>query len=244
MAHYGQPAPGYGAPPQPGYGAPQGQPAPYGAPPGQAYGAPAPGYGAPPGQPAPGYGAPPGQPGYGGAPAYGAPQVDPAVLAWFQAVDADRSGRISALELQQALTNNDWTRFSIATCYGMIGLFDRDFSGTIDINEFGQLWGFINQWRGVFSSFDQDRSGTISHQELHTAISRLGYNLSPTFVNIAMYKFDHDRRGSLNFEGFINCCMMLQQCTHHFQMKDTQRSGRGQFNYDDFMYAGLICLKP
>ena len=66
---------------------------PYGAPPGQ------PPYAAPPGQPA--YGAPPGQPAYGAPPGYGAPQVDPAVLAWFQAVDADRSGQISALELQQ-----------------------------------------------------------------------------------------------------------------------------------------------
>lgn len=43
-----------------------------------------------------------GQPQYGQQlPGYGAPQVDPTVLAWFQSVDQDRSGRISALELQQ-----------------------------------------------------------------------------------------------------------------------------------------------
>ena len=50
------------------------------------------------------------------------PQMDPTVVAWFQSVDADRSGRISAVELQQALTNNDWSRFRIQTCYQMIGM--------------------------------------------------------------------------------------------------------------------------
>ena len=56
------------------------------------------------------------QPGYGMP-----PQVDPNVLAWFHSVDADRSGRISGIELQQALTNNDWSRFKLETCYQMIG---------------------------------------------------------------------------------------------------------------------------
>lgn len=199
--------------------------------------------GPPPGQQP--YGASGAQPQYGQpAPGYGAPHVDPNVLAWFQAVDADRSGRISALELQQALTNNDWTRFSLQTCYGMIGLFDRDFSGSIDINEFGQLWGFINQWRQVFNSYDNDRSGNISHQELHRAFTQLGYRLSSNFVNVAMYKFDTDLRRSLTFEGFISCCMMLQQASHHFQQKDTRRVGQAQYNYEDFMYAAFICLKP
>ena len=47
-------------------------------------------------------------------------------------------------------------------------MFDRDFSGTIDINEFNSLWNYINQWRQVFAAYDQDRSGSISQQELHT----------------------------------------------------------------------------
>lgn len=41
------------------------------------------------GQPAPGYGQPQ------------QPPVHPMVMTWFQSVDADRSGKISALELQQ-----------------------------------------------------------------------------------------------------------------------------------------------
>jgi len=97
---------------------------------------------------------------------YGQPQVHPSVLAWFQAVDIDRSGQISGTELQQALTNNDWSHFSLKTCYKMIGIFDRDFSGTINLNEFNSLWNYINQWRNVFSAYDLDKSGFINEIEL------------------------------------------------------------------------------
>lgn len=52
---------------------------------------------------------------------WGVPQIDPQVQQWFMAVDADRSGRISALELQQALVNGNWSHFNPETCRLMIG---------------------------------------------------------------------------------------------------------------------------
>ena len=57
------------------------------------------------------YGQPPGCP----------PGMDPSVYSWFIAVDADRSGSISATELQQALTNGNWSHFNPETCRLMIG---------------------------------------------------------------------------------------------------------------------------
>ena len=49
------------------------------------------------------------------------PGVDPSVYSWFVAVDADNSGAISAKELQQALTNGNWSHFNAETCRLMIG---------------------------------------------------------------------------------------------------------------------------
>lgn len=89
---------GYGG--QPGYPAPQQQP----------------GYGAPGGYPPPG--GPGGYPPPGG---YGPPGVDPQVMAWFQAVDTDRSGHISSNELRQALTNANYSHFNDEACRLMIG---------------------------------------------------------------------------------------------------------------------------
>ena len=57
------------------------------------------------------YGQPPGCP----------PGMEPSVYSWFIAVDADNSGSISATELQQALTNGNWSHFNSETCRLMIG---------------------------------------------------------------------------------------------------------------------------
>lgn len=53
------------------------------------------------------------------------------------------------------------------------GIFDRDGNGTIDLQEFQQLWAYINQWKGVFDRYDRDRSGNIDANELFTGKSRI-----------------------------------------------------------------------
>ncbi len=65
--------------------------------------------------PSPGYGAPPTGP--PGCP----PGVSPDVYTWFVAVDTDKSGQITATELQAALTNGNWSNFNAETCRLMIG---------------------------------------------------------------------------------------------------------------------------
>ena len=122
---------------------------------------------------------------YGGG-GYGQ-QQDP-VRGWFMSVDQDRSGQISAIELQQALVNGNFSKFSEETCKMMISMFDQNKSGTIDINEFGQLFNFVNQWRGVFQGFDRDRSGAIESAEFSQALNQLGFNLSPNLINVRSEK--------------------------------------------------------
>ena len=40
---------------------------------------------------------------------------------WFNAVDQDRSGQITAAELSKALVNGNWSNFSEEACRMMIG---------------------------------------------------------------------------------------------------------------------------
>ncbi|XP_059152878.1 sorcin-like [Physella acuta] len=258
--------PAYGQPPagqfgQPGGQAPQfgaphmGQAPQYGAPPGQApgyggaafgasqqggYGAPQQGgYGA---QQQGGYGAQgnfgaaPGGYGGGGMPA----GVSPELWTWFQSVDTDRSGKITATELQQALMNGNWSPFNPETCRLMIGMFDKDRSGTIDIHEFAALWKYIQDWKACFDRFDTDRSGNIDANELGTALQTFGYRLSPQFSQVVVRVFDRNRGGyCINFDDFIQACVMLKSLTDKFREKDVNQTGQINIGYEEFLVMAL-----
>eukprot|EP00794_Sanderia_malayensis_P011900 gene11899-13134_t len=205
MAYPGGPG-GYN--PQGGYG----QPAPQ-----QGYG-----YGQYPG------GAPQGYPGGyqnpgmpGGAP----PGADPTLWNWFITVDADKSGEISTAELQKALMNSNWSHFNLETCRLMIGMFDRDQSGTINFQEFSGLWRYIQQWKGSFDRYDRDRSGSIEAPELSQAFSDMGYRLSMNFVQLIILKFDTHAKRCLKLDSFIQCCVMLKCLTDAFRLRDTNQNG-------------------
>lgn len=50
----------------------------------------------------------------------------------------------------------------------MIGMFDRDHTGTINFQEFGSLWKYVQDWQTTFKSYDRDNSGSIDKLELKT----------------------------------------------------------------------------
>ncbi|XP_019639705.1 PREDICTED: programmed cell death protein 6-like [Branchiostoma belcheri] len=259
---YGQPGPrapppqqGYGSAPPPqhqGYGTPPAQQQAYGAPPPQqpGYGAQQQRYGAPPPQQQH-YGAPPPQQGgYGAQQGYGAPPpqqgyhqgyqgpppgVDPTLWGWFQTVDQDRSGSINATELRQALVNGNWSHFNPETCRLLIGMFDQNKDGTINIQEFAALWKYINDWKGCFDRFDTDRSGNIDAQELNNAFRTFGYSLSASFCGMIVTKFDRSSNRTINFDDFIQVCVMLKALTDKFQQKDVHRRGVIRINYEEFL---------
>ena len=57
-------------------------------------------------------------------------------------------------------------------------MFDRDHTGTINFQEFQQLWKYITDWQNTFRSYDRDNSGSIDKHELKTALTHFGENRS------------------------------------------------------------------
>ncbi|CAG5120398.1 unnamed protein product [Candidula unifasciata] len=171
------------------------------------------------------------------------PTIDPQVQQWFMSVDTDRSGRITARELQRALVNTNWTQFNDETCRLMIGMFDKDFSGTIDLYEFQALWHYIQQWKQTFDRYDINRSGSIEGPELQQAFMTMGYNVSPQFVQTIVIKFDHFGRRCLTLDNFIQACVMLKSLTDAFRQRDTTMSGYVRLSYEDFMSLAVL-YKP
>jgi len=250
-----------GGPPRPGVppGGYPGAPPPqqgYGAPPSQGYPGSAAGGSAPPPGGHPNYGgAPPPSQGYGGqprpagggyggapqgqAPGYpsGGPAVDAQVQQWFNAVDQDRSGRIDAKELQRALVNGNWSHFSEEACRMMIDMFDRTRSGQINVQDFANLFSYINQWKGLFESIDRDRSGYIEQAELTQAFQQMGYRFSPTFVQNLLAKYDRQRR--LTLDNFIVACVNIKRLTDSFRQRDVEMRGQATLAYEDFIGLAL-----
>ncbi|EDO45947.1 predicted protein [Nematostella vectensis] len=153
----------------------------------------------------------------------------------FQRVDKDRSGSISSNELQQALSNGTWTPFNPETVRLMIGMFDRDNNGTINFQEFSSLWKYITDWQTTFRNYDRDSSGTIDKNELQNALTSFGYRLSDKFYSILIKKFDRSGRGVVNFDDFIQCCVVIQMLTNAFQAYDNNRNGWISINYEQFL---------
>lgn len=105
-----------------------------------------------------------------------------------------------------------WTAFNPETVRLMIGMFDRDRTGTINFQEFGALWKYVTDWQSTFRSYDRDNSGSIDKGELKTALTSFGYRLSDRFYGILIRKFDRTGSGTVAFDDFIQCCVVIQVC--------------------------------
>lgn len=89
------------------------------------------------------------------------------------------------------------------------GMFDKKGSGTVSFEEFGALWKYVIDWQNCFRSFDKDNSGNIDKNELKTALVNFGYRLSDQIVETLMRKYDRGGHGTIYFDDFIQCCVVL-----------------------------------
>ncbi|KAF5304511.1 hypothetical protein FQR65_LT07938 [Abscondita terminalis] len=170
---------------------------------------------------------------------YGSPNTNNEVQQWFAAVDKDHSGKINAKELQAALINAQGDHFSDVCCQLMIGMFDKDKTGTVDVNQFEQLYIYINQWLGVFRTYDRDQSGAIEEQELAQAFQQMGYRFSPTFVNQVIKKSDFTNHQKMTVDQFIVICVQVQRFTEAFRVRDKQMQGSITIGFEDFLSVAL-----
>lgn len=154
-------------------------------------------------------------------------------------MDNDNSGKITAIELREALVNSNWSHFNAETCRLLIGMFDRDGDGTINVDEFSALWKYVQDWKSCFNKFDRDGSGNIDARELQQALQSFGYQLSMDFCTLCTRVFDRNDKRSMKFDDFIQCCVMLRSLTEGFKKLDTDRNGVVNINYEQFLEMAI-----
>lgn len=89
------------------------------------------------------------------------------------------------------------------------GMFDKENRGQVSFQDFGALWKYVTDWQNCFRSFDTDNSGNIDKNELKNALTAFGYRLSDGLIDILVRKFDRFGRGTILFDDFIQCCIIL-----------------------------------
>ncbi|XP_056596750.1 peflin [Triplophysa dalaica] len=196
-----------------------------------------------PGGPYGGY-APPQGGQYGQQPPAGnlPPGVNAEAYQWFSTVDTDRSGYINLKELKQALINSNNSAFNDETCIMMLNMFDKTKTGRVDIYGFSEMWTFLQQRRAMFQQFDRDRSGSINSNEMHQALSQMGYSLSPQFVQGLVSRFCVRGVNGIQLDRFIQVCTQLQCITQAFREKDTTMTGNVRMSYEDFLSGAVTKL--
>ncbi|KAI8810991.1 hypothetical protein BJ742DRAFT_799436 [Cladochytrium replicatum] len=209
----------------------------------QSYGAyPRPTQSAPYSQPAYHPPAPPPQ-SYQSPPAVAAPPVgdnfDPNQLRqWFAAVDVNSDHRITAVELQKALLNGNWSEFQPSTVKLLLNTFDRDRNGSLTYEEFEALWRYLKEWQKVFDKFDADRSGTISQDELRHALQAFGFSVQNPQTLAAVITKVVGNAGNQNavlFDSFISICVTVKAVAENFNRMDTDKDGWITLNYEQLL---------
>jgi len=122
----------------------------------------------------------------------------------------------------------------------MTSMFDANKSGTIDVNEFGQLFSYVQQWRGIFMGFDKDRSGSIEAGEFSGALAQMGFNLSPQLVQNILVKHD-PRARRLTLDNFILVMTQVKRLTDSFKARDRELRGQALIGYEDFIGLAIGC---
>jgi peflin len=74
-------------------------------------------------------------------------------------------------------------------------------NGTIGLNEFVGLWGYLEHWKQLFRRFDQDNSGAIDRSEYANALVAFGYRLSNKFIDLLYASYD--KRGESPNESLL-----------------------------------------
>ena len=165
----------------------------------------------------------------------------PDPMALFAAVDTDRSGSISDYELSTALSTAGM-QFSRKTCRYLIGMHDRDRSGTIDRNEFSSLWNYLQQWKACFDKYDKDHGGSIDLNELTTALKEFGYNtMGPNFFAAILRAYDEDQSGTIGMDEFIQLNCEMYNLTQSFKRMSSDSNGNVTISYEQFLqmtYSG------
>ncbi|GJQ69553.1 hypothetical protein Trydic_g7799, partial [Trypoxylus dichotomus] len=128
--------------------------------------------------------------------------------------------------------------FSKNVCRSLLAMLDRDQSGELSLDEFRLLWKDVQEWKGVFQLFDEDKSGTLGAFELRKALNSVGFRVNCHILNLLMQRFSN-QRGQLELEDFIMCAVKLKTMISIFNEEDPLSTEKVTFTLNKWLESSL-----
>ncbi|XP_024991072.1 sorcin-like isoform X2 [Cynara cardunculus var. scolymus] len=139
---------------------------------------------------------------------------------WFDRVDSDKSGNITAVQLQRALAVGN-LQFPITIVQQMVRMYDFDRNGTMSFEEFVALNKFLLKVQQAFSDLERDR-GFLVPDEVYES-------------------FDKQKDGRFRLDDLISLCIFVQSARNLFNSFDTSKQGRVTLDLNQFIYCTANC---
>lgn len=151
------------------------------------------------------------------------PQEIQNLRLWFDSIDADKGGTIEAHELAGLSIDGIPLGLDVAIAY--VKAFDKDGNGRIDFWEYCALHKMLLTFRNAFVIADQDKSGTLQANEIHSALVQSGFSyLSYNTIVELLHKYDPQKLG-LNYHSFLLLAAQVSRVRSLFEWYDVNRSG-------------------
>ncbi|PNW74871.1 hypothetical protein CHLRE_12g506850v5 [Chlamydomonas reinhardtii] len=158
---------------------------------------------------------------------------------WFDKVDTDLSGHITAPELQAALMQGG-LNLSLGTVGCIIRQVDRDGTGTVSLQEFERLHEFLASVEESFTQLKSDpATGRVSLPEVAVGLKSYGYDLDAAVQRALFNRFDPTRSGSMGLQEFLALTLFLRSANATFKAFDPANTGTVHLNYAQFLYAAV-----
>ncbi|KAL8267950.1 hypothetical protein R6Q59_001748 [Mikania micrantha] len=158
---------------------------------------------------------------------------------WFDRVDSDTKGSITASQLQSALAVGN-LQFPITIVQQMIRMYDFDRNGTMSFEEFVALNKFLLKVQQAFSDLERER-GFLVPDEVYEALLKLNISMdSPAFYTVCE-SFDKEKDGRFRLDDFISLCIFVQSARNLFNSFDTSKQGRVTLDLNQFLYCTANC---
>ncbi|XP_030522830.1 sorcin-like [Rhodamnia argentea] len=158
---------------------------------------------------------------------------------WFERVDSDRTGSITAVQLKRALAVGN-LELSISVVEQMIRMYDFDRNGTMSFEEFVALNKFLLKVQHAFSDLERGR-GYLVPDDVYEGLVKIGFSLdSPSFYSVCE-SFDQKKNGRFRLDDFMSLCIFVQSTRNLFSSFDTAKQGRVTLDFNQFVYCTANC---